>query len=91
MHEPHVLAALANSDPGAAHALACLAILTGLQRTLAAWLEAAMMASFVLLVHVPRVLAHPDVRLEWTMLFVAVTLSASAALVGAMSGRHGAR
>lgn len=76
---------------GAAHALAGLAILTGLQRTLAAWLEAAMMASFVLLVHVPRVLAHPDVRLEWTMLFVAVTLSASAALVGAMSGRHGAR
>jgi hypothetical protein len=29
---------------------------------------AAMMASFVVLVHAPRVLAHPDIRLEWTML-----------------------
>jgi len=76
---------------GAAHALAGLAILTGIRRTLAAWLEAAMMASFVVLVHAPRVLAHPDIRLEWTMLFVAVTLSASAALVAAMSGRDGAR
>ena len=74
---------------GAAHALAGLAILTGVQRTLAAWLEAAMMASFVVLVHVPRVLSHPDIRMEWTMLFVAVTLSASAGLVAAISGRDG--
>jgi len=76
---------------GAAHALAGVAILTGIQRTLAAWLEAAMMASFVVLVHAPRVLARPDSRMEWTMLFVAVSLSASAALVAAMSGRDAAR
>ena len=76
---------------GAAHAAAGLAILTGLQRTLAAWLEAAMMAGFVVLVHLPRVLAHPDNRMEGTMLFVAVTLSASAGLVAAMSGRDGGR
>ena len=76
---------------GAAHALAGLAILSGIRRTLAAWLECLMMACFVVLVHVPRVLAHPDSRMEWTMLFVAVTLSASAGLVAALSGRDGAR
>jgi uncharacterized membrane protein len=74
---------------GAAHALAGLAILTGLRRTLAAWLEAAMMASFVVLVHLPRVVAHVDIRMEWTMLFVAVTLSASAGMVAAISSRDG--
>ena len=72
---------------GAAHALAGLAILTGIRRTLAAALEGVMMASFVVLVHLPRVLTHPDSRLEWTMLFVAVTLSASAGLVAALSAR----
>lgn len=72
---------------GAAHALAGLAILTGIQRTLAAALEGVMMACFVALVHLPRVLAQPDSRFEWTMLFVAVTLSASAGLVAALSAR----
>jgi len=71
---------------GAAHALAGLAIAVGVLRPLAAWLEALMMASFVVLVHVPRVTAHPSSRMEWTMLFVAVTLSASASLVAALSG-----
>lgn len=73
---------------GAAHGLAGLAIAAGVCRTLAATLEALMMAGFVLLVHVPRVLAHPDSRMEWTMLCVAVTLAASSALVAAIAGRH---
>lgn len=72
---------------GAAHALAGLAILTGIRRTLAAALEGVMTACFVALVHLPRVLAQPDSRFEWTMLFVAVTLSASAGLVAALSAR----
>lgn len=76
---------------GAAHALAGVAILFGVLRTLAASLEALMMASFVVLVHVPRVLAHPDSRMEWTMLGVAVTLCGSAALVAAISDRHSKR
>jgi len=71
---------------GAAHTLAGLAIAAGLLRPLAAALEALMMASFVVLVHVPRVMAHPSSRMEWTMLFVAVTLGASAGLVAALSG-----
>ena len=72
---------------GAAHALAGLAIASGIRRALAATLEALMMASFVVLVHVPRVLAHPDSRMEWTMLFVALTLSGSPGLVAALSRR----
>ena len=76
---------------GAAHALAGVAILFGVLRTLAASLEALMTASFVVLVHVPRVLAHPYSRMEWTMLGVAVTLCGSAALVAAISDRHSKR
>lgn len=63
---------------GAIHAVAGLAILTGRWRRWAAVAEAAMMSSFVLLVHAPRVAAHPTDRLELTMLFVAVTLSSAA-------------
>ena len=73
---------------GAAHALAGIAIVTGVLRVLAASLEALMMAVFVVLVHLPRVLAHPGSRMEWTMLAVAVTLSGSAAMVAAVSKRH---
>jgi uncharacterized membrane protein len=74
---------------GAAHALAGLAITFGVLRSLAAGLEALMMASFVVLVHLPRVLAHPDSRMEWTMGFVAVLLAASSAMVAAISRRRG--
>jgi uncharacterized membrane protein len=66
---------------GAAHAAAGVALLFNFRATLAAWLECAMMLSFVVLVHVPRVLAHRADRLEWTMLLVAIALSASAAQV----------
>jgi len=76
---------------GAAHALAGAAIALGIRRTLAAALEALMMASFVVLVHLPRVLAHPDSRMEWTMLCVALTLAASAALAATISSRHARR
>ena len=73
---------------GAAHALAGAAIALGVRRTLAAALEALMMASFVVLVHLPRVLAHPDSRMEWTMLCVALVLAACAGLVATVSSRH---
>jgi uncharacterized membrane protein YphA (DoxX/SURF4 family) len=73
---------------GAAHALAGLAIASGVLRRLAASLEALMMAGFVVLVHLPRVLASPNNRLEWTMLFVAVLLSGSAAMVARLAGRR---
>jgi uncharacterized membrane protein YphA (DoxX/SURF4 family) len=80
----HALALLT----GAGHAAAGLAIATGVLRRVGAWCEAAMMAVFVALVHLPRVAAQPGSRLEWTMLCVAVMLAASAGLVAALQGRR---
>jgi uncharacterized membrane protein len=66
---------------GVIHAGTGLALLIGVRRGVAATLEAMMMSSFVLLVHVPRVLPKPEDRMEWTMLLVALALSSSAWLV----------
>jgi uncharacterized membrane protein len=62
---------------GAIHALAGVAVLLGVQRRAALVVEATMMSSFVALVHVPRVLAHPADRTELTLLFVAITLAST--------------
>jgi len=74
---------------GAGHLCAGLAILAGpllpkLWR-LAALLEAAMMTSFVLLVHIPMILtAKPDsTQLNWTLLFIATLLASSGAAIAA--------
>lgn len=76
---------------GAGHALTGLALITGVLPRLAATLEAVMMSLFVVLVHVPMLVARPApdaVQLDWTMLFVACTLSASAwAIAGSLSAR----
>jgi uncharacterized membrane protein len=66
---------------GAAHAAAGLALIVGVWRGPVAMLEALMMASFVLLVHVPRVVSQPASRFEWTMLLVATALTCSSMLV----------
>ena len=68
---------------GAIHVLTGVILLIGPWRRWAAGTEAAMMSSFVLLVHLPRVAAHPMDRTELTMLFVAVTLSSAAWIVAA--------
>jgi len=68
---------------GAIHMLTGLALLIGRWRRWAAAIEAAMMTSFVLLVHAPRVYAHPTDRTELTLIFVAITLSAAAWSVAA--------
>lgn len=62
---------------GAIHVLAGLAVIFGVQRRWAATAEALMMSLFVLLVHLPRVFAHPSDRMETTGLFIAITLSAA--------------
>ncbi|MBO9623659.1 MAG: DoxX family membrane protein [Sphingomonas sp.] len=63
---------------GAGHVAAGLALLSGVKARLAATLMAAMAASFVLLVHAPRVIAAPASQLEWTMLCMAALIAASA-------------
>jgi hypothetical protein len=37
-----------------------------------------MMASFVALLHIPRLIAEPASRMEWTMTAVALTLTGAA-------------
>jgi uncharacterized membrane protein len=79
---------------GAGHLCAGLAILSGVQAKLAARLEAAMMSSFVLLVHVPSLfLAElpfwaPDHKTVWTALFIAMALSGSAWLIASSIRRR---
>lgn len=66
---------------GTGHTAAGLAILTGIKARLAATALTAMCGSFVLLLHVPRVLADPASRLEWTMLCMALSITGSALLI----------
>lgn len=60
---------------GAVHAGTGVLLLIGAAPRAAALVEAAMMASFVLLLHAPRVLAAPHDRAELTMLAIAITLA----------------
>ena len=66
---------------GAGHLAAGLALVSGIQARLAATLLAAMMGSFVVLLHLPRVIAHPELHIEWLMLAVSATLTGAAWLI----------
>jgi uncharacterized membrane protein YphA (DoxX/SURF4 family) len=66
---------------GAGHLAAGVALLTGIQARLAITLHAVMMASFVLFVHIPRVLGSPGKHEEWIMLAVSGALTGSALLL----------
>jgi uncharacterized membrane protein YphA (DoxX/SURF4 family) len=63
---------------GAAHVAAGVAIVTGIHVRLAATLLATMCGLFVLLLHLPRVIATPGSQLEWTMMFVALSITGAA-------------
>ncbi len=63
---------------GVSHIAAGVAMLLGIVPRLAATLEAIMLSLFVLLLHLPGVASAPSNRFQWTMLFVASALTASA-------------
>ncbi|MDB5706839.1 MAG: DoxX family protein [Sphingomonas bacterium] len=63
---------------GACHVAAGVAILAGVRVWLAGTLLAAMAGGFVLLLHLPRVVATPSSRMEWTMMFVALSIAGAA-------------
>ncbi|HTU67813.1 MAG TPA: DoxX family membrane protein [Steroidobacteraceae bacterium] len=65
---------------GAGHLAAGLALVGGYRARLAATLEAAMMACFVVLLHIPLVVAAPS-HINWVMLAVASTFTGAAWLV----------
>ncbi|MGH6694784.1 hypothetical protein [Sphingopyxis sp.] len=67
---------------GCAHVAAGMAVLTGFWVQLATRMLAIMFGSWVLILHLPRVFADPTSRVEWTMLFIAMALTASACLLG---------
>lgn len=66
---------------GAGHLLVGLALLSGIRARLATGCEAAMMGSFVVLLHLPRVVAAPDQHVEWIMLAMSSALTGAALLV----------
>jgi len=66
---------------GAIHALTGACLLAGIRVRLAATIEAMMMSSFVLLVHIPGVAAAPHDRMQLTMLGMASLLTTAAWLV----------
>lgn len=66
---------------GAGHLLTGIALLTGIRAKLAAACEAGMMGSFVVLLHLPRVIAAPDQHVEWIMLAMSSALTGAALLV----------
>jgi uncharacterized membrane protein len=66
---------------GVAHLASGLGILTGVFSRLAAYCTAAMFGSWVVIVHVPRVLAnfrHPN---EWTSMLIAIGMCGGALLI----------
>jgi uncharacterized membrane protein YphA (DoxX/SURF4 family) len=63
---------------GTAHLAAGIAIVAGIRVRLAATLLATMCGLFVLLLHLPRVIATPGSQLEWTMMFVALSITGAA-------------
>ncbi|HEU5078435.1 MAG TPA: hypothetical protein VFT72_04445 [Opitutaceae bacterium] len=63
---------------GAGHIAAGIAILISVFPALAAVLEAGMIGAFVLLLHLPGVVAEPSSRMQWTMLAIATAYCGSA-------------
>ena len=66
---------------GLGHLAAGMALVSGIRARLAAGCEAAMMGSFVVLLHLPRVVAAPDQHVEWIMLGISTMLTGAALLV----------
>lgn len=72
---------------GAGHVAAGLGLMLGIMPRLAATLEAAMITAFVLLLHIPGVVAAPTDRLQWTMAFIATAYAGAAwAVAGSYAG-----
>ena len=68
---------------GAIHAGTGLCLLAGIRPRWAAVIEALMMTSFVILVHIPRAAGAPHDRMETTGLFIATTLASAAWILAA--------
>jgi uncharacterized membrane protein len=72
---------------GAGHIAAGLAIVTGVLPRIGSTLLAVMFSGFVLLVHVPRIVADVDNRVEWHLLGTALLLTGAAWITAAALAR----
>jgi uncharacterized membrane protein len=72
---------------GAGHIAAGLAIVTRVIPNVGSTLLAIMFSGFVLLVHIPRILADSDARLEWHLLSTALLLTGAAWITAAALAR----
>lgn len=68
---------------GVFHMAGGLALIAGVVPRLAARLLAAMYGAIALILHLPRVIAAPGERIEWTMLFIAVSLCGDTWIISA--------
>jgi uncharacterized membrane protein YphA (DoxX/SURF4 family) len=73
---------------GVGHVAAGIALIIGVQARLAATCLAAMMASFVVLLHLPRVVAQPQQHVEWVMLGISTSLTGAAWLIRTYATRE---
>jgi uncharacterized membrane protein len=72
---------------GACFCAAAIAILTGTLGRLAATLLALMFSTWVVILHLPRVISAPADGREWTSLFVALAMSGGSLIVRALLSR----
>jgi uncharacterized membrane protein YphA (DoxX/SURF4 family) len=72
---------------GAGHIAAGLAIVTGVLPRIGSTLLALMFSGFVLLVHIPRIIADVDNRVEWHLLGTALLLTGAAWITAAALAR----
>lgn len=72
---------------GVAHVAAGLAIATGVRARLAAGLLALMFGLWVVILHVPRVIANAGARPEWTSMFVALAMCGASLVVASRVSR----
>ncbi len=68
---------------GIGHIAAGVALISGVWTRLATLVYTGMLASFVLLVHVPRLIATPTVHAEWVMLGISLSLTGAALIAHA--------
>lgn len=68
---------------GVGHVAASLSLLSNRWTGLASTLLVVMLASFAILLHLPRVIASPTLHIEWVMLAISMTLTGAAWIVRA--------
>lgn len=76
---------------GAGHLAAGVSILSGVLARLSSLMLAIMVSGFVLLLHIPRIIADPMSRVEWTMTAMATVITGAAWCIAGTIAAHARR